>query len=456
MFITEIVYSFSLEQLVNDIARDLVEELHMESDKKKKATASGTKKNVPLTSEQAMFFSTIAQMHTLHDEFRKGLFRHAKVRRFGESSLGEYLSQLIPFFGIYEDFILNLAEGLRLFKDNEFLEYIALKSLNPEHLDQLMRYPLKRIQNYGIFLESLLEGTQESDPDYANINSAIQKLQEKINYLGHCVLQMYDMKLMRSIEGEFENHAILVVSGRRMIMRGRVEHLKVRVQGKKKKSLGRIELILFSDCLMEATITKDGKLDAVFTIPLDSMTPAGLATLTNADEEVFNPAETFKVCTTDGVELWFSSTSRDEWIAEINKAVDKFRVEPTKYSDGNLSSRFKADMRTLSHYNSATLKDMFGNYPENSSSGESRTNRRDHRRKSATLVAILGSSAHSSASSFIGSKEFPCDKCGVNAFECQKFCCHCGAHLNPTFMNSTISQTEVKNSETLEELPTNG
>jgi predicted amidophosphoribosyltransferase len=433
LFVTEAVYSASLEQLVNDIARELVEELHVEAEKKKKIAAAGAKKNIVLSSEQAMFFSTIAQMHTLHQEFRKGLLRHAQVRRFGDSSLGEYLSQLVPFFGIYEDFILNLSDALRLFEEKEFLDYLSLKSLNHDHLEQLIRYPLNRLQQYGLFLEAMLETSADVGGDNQNIKTAMTKLQEKISYLRSCVTKMYDSMILKSMEAEFATPVILTVPGRKLLLRGKVDHLKVRVQGKKKKPLGKLELILFTDCLMEASVTKEGKLDVVFTIPLFTLTPAGLATLTSSDEEEFNPAETFKLCTTEGVELWFSSFARDAWIEEINKAVDQFMTAPMKDMDGSMTlDRVGSDNlpRTLTHYNSGTMKDVIGTLRENSASGGSGgTSRRDQRRKSATLVAILGAGVHSSATSFIGSKEVPCHGCQANVYECQSYCCACGVQL---------------------------
>jgi hypothetical protein len=401
LYCTELIYVSSLGLLANDLARDLLDLMIFEdSDAKKKRRNANlaSKRFVSLTTDQATFMSSLSQLYTLHETFLRGILKYIQTKRFSEASLHEPLSQFIPFWGIYSDIFANFDEVRKLLKSNDFIEYLRSKSLSIDHVDQLLHFPLMRIQQYGPLIEEISKSIPEGNSDYAFTQECIQKIQEKIATLRANVTSIYQNHVLENIETEFDSDFLVSFPGRYLISRTDCSVQKLKVQGKKKKSPIDIHLLLFSDILIQAEYTRERKLVPFEITDLSIFMPASEIPPFVDDDEKSNPDLSIKLCSTEGVEVWFSFDTADTkklWLNNINDAIE----EKSKRSIGN------------------SVANSLNN------SGVVLPNPREHRRASSALPILQGYPSPSF-------KDLRCHNCKSFRFESQNFCSYCGVSFS--------------------------
>ena len=105
----------------------------------------------------------------------------------------------------YSSIILLLSDERK--KNENFARFVTRVEREPdmgrETLDSLMITPIQRIPRYILLLQQLIKYTNESHPDYQNLNLAMQKMQNIAKFLNEKNREVDDLNYIVNLQKHF-------------------------------------------------------------------------------------------------------------------------------------------------------------------------------------------------------------------------------------------------------------
>jgi len=136
-----------------------------------------------MLSEQDVgdIFRTVQQIHDSHRQIKLHLSQRLKDWSV-DSEVGDFLCELPELFEPYTDYVVNFARASEvlqnLMENSDFRAFVdSLKRdkrvLRGRSLDELLRRPLKRVQQYVTNITELLHLTEDTHPDFESTTRAL-------------------------------------------------------------------------------------------------------------------------------------------------------------------------------------------------------------------------------------------------------------------------------------------
>lgn len=208
--------------------------------------------------EVAEMFSTIKQVYESHRQLKLQL--QNRVRDWqNQTEVGDILCELPELFEPYNEYILKSDAASELLSqrmdDRTFASLIETlrrdrRELRGRSLDELLRLPLKRVEQYVAPLTALVTATNESHGDYANTTRALNYMRAFNADLWAVARQRDKMLEIKSLVSDFQG---LVLPNRVFLRDGPLLDLT-----DSKANKGRpIHVFLFNDLLMACQLQKN-------------------------------------------------------------------------------------------------------------------------------------------------------------------------------------------------------
>ncbi|KAK7078752.1 Rho guanyl-nucleotide exchange factor activity protein [Halocaridina rubra] len=173
----------------------------------------------------------------------------------GESSdIGTAFLQLAPFLKVYSSYAKNYQQAINLLVDHErkadkFKAWLAVQESRPEvqtKLPSLLITPIQRVPRYRLLLGQLLKHTSDDHPDYCNISSANQAVDEVASHIEDSIKKAECVQRMLKIQEALKSGQPNIIAPGRLLIR---EGILQKVSRTGKNSQPRL-FFLFTDILM--------------------------------------------------------------------------------------------------------------------------------------------------------------------------------------------------------------
>eukprot|EP01094_Clydonella_sp_ATCC50884_P025566 TRINITY_DN6768_c0_g1_i1.p1 TRINITY_DN6768_c0_g1~~TRINITY_DN6768_c0_g1_i1.p1 ORF type:complete len:935 (+),score=310.08 TRINITY_DN6768_c0_g1_i1:235-2805(+) len=285
--------------------------------------AVGTDKQILTKEEIRRMFSFVEVIVKINEEFLGELEK--RVSKWNdETEVGDIYLNLCTMLPMYSEYINNYNNAMETMsnccEENEaFVNFIQSQRLQPEckglDISSFLILPIQRVPRYQMMLTDLLKRTEESHPDYANLQQAVSRIKDTAEFLNEAKRTSENLAKVVAIQSKLTGfNESLVQAGRKLLMEG--ECLLSNHGGASKY----MYLLLFSDALMFADKRKNKlKYRAMTTL-------ASVRIINKNDTEVLKNA--FQVLGTDKTgdsvdfTIYFSNPDdKEKWINCMKDAV---------------------------------------------------------------------------------------------------------------------------------------
>jgi len=308
-------------------------------------------------------FGNFESILEVHQELLKQLEARLGIW-FMNSCLGDIIVQLTPFMKTYIIYVSNFDAALTALDEvakktpsfGEFLEKTNRES--DENLESFLSLPVKRISQYGKWLEEMVALTPTGHEDLPNLQKAFEET-KKISYL---VQTSYDliknretiMKIQQKFNGKLET---ILVPHRTYIRDGQL----IKICRKTPKPR---QFFLFNDVLVYAQLCPNKKYILSRMLKLVDIRIRDIpdsTTYSNAFE-ITSPEKSFIVYVANPQE-------KIDWVSEINEAILKeISRRETLRRESGINMQFAG--RGDSGSSSATAEDISGGMITGAITGE--------------------------------------------------------------------------------------
>eukprot|EP01087_Luapelamoeba_hula_P003749 TRINITY_DN1359_c0_g1_i1.p1 TRINITY_DN1359_c0_g1~~TRINITY_DN1359_c0_g1_i1.p1 ORF type:complete len:470 (+),score=87.06 TRINITY_DN1359_c0_g1_i1:128-1537(+) len=178
-------------------------------------------------SEISAIFSNIRIILSFHKEFLKKLKERVKDQWEKSQCVGDIMLDMIPFLNMYTQYGMNYEharETLQTATANNarlaaFLrEGMETKAFDGLTLPAYLIMPVQRIPRYQMLLQVLVQNTEETHEDYANLTKALGEVERVAHYINHAIEKEVSINTLIKIQTLVDTP--IVIPTRRFIREG--------------------------------------------------------------------------------------------------------------------------------------------------------------------------------------------------------------------------------------------
>ncbi|GAB5353264.1 hypothetical protein AAMO2058_000022500 [Amorphochlora amoebiformis] len=250
---TEETYVSQLNQLI---------EIYISPLRKMFSDARNTKKTPPLdTKEMSTMFGNIETIFQVNTHFLQELRRNQECETNNKpgKGIGAIFLEFAPYFKMYTDYVGNHDRATDLLskiqstggrKYNSFKSFLS-QSQKKAPLTALLILPIQRVPRYRLLLQELVKRTDDSVPDYPQLNQALELIKKSATHINDAVKRMDRSRKVRAVQGRFAAGTQFVSPSRQFIKEGHCAKLS---DGNRYRQ--KYQFFLFNDLFLYADFSK--------------------------------------------------------------------------------------------------------------------------------------------------------------------------------------------------------
>eukprot|EP00484_Ammonia_sp_Unknown_P028543 CAMPEP_0197034938 /NCGR_PEP_ID=MMETSP1384-20130603/12862_1 /TAXON_ID=29189 /ORGANISM="Ammonia sp." /LENGTH=1140 /DNA_ID=CAMNT_0042464913 /DNA_START=88 /DNA_END=3510 /DNA_ORIENTATION=- len=241
----------SIKELV-ETERQYVHDLEVLNDVYIVPLTPSSKMQIVTTEQHRLLFNNIPSLYQLNSKFQSGLEQRHKNWDHATSKIADEFLQFAPYFHMYQGYCNSHEQAAGLvskleIRSSKFKKFVDAAQFDPKcnglDLKSYLIKPLQRITKYTLILREIIKHTLEEHPDYADLQLAMQKINE-VNITINEKMKTFDQRQkVRDIAARFTTNVDLVAPARYFIKEGKLTKIC------RKKDITYI-FILFSDLLI--------------------------------------------------------------------------------------------------------------------------------------------------------------------------------------------------------------
>eukprot|EP00007_Cunea_sp_BSH-02190019_P006443 CAMPEP_0174238538 /NCGR_PEP_ID=MMETSP0417-20130205/11572_1 /TAXON_ID=242541 /ORGANISM="Mayorella sp, Strain BSH-02190019" /LENGTH=725 /DNA_ID=CAMNT_0015317381 /DNA_START=421 /DNA_END=2594 /DNA_ORIENTATION=- len=247
--------------------------------------------------------------------------------RIQTNIFGDIFLQMADFFKMYTAYCANQPNALKTLekyqKNTAFQKFLEECTLNPETrgltLFSFLIKPIQRICKYPLLLKDLLKNTAEDHPDFDNLQKAMNKIQEVVDYvnerkrLSENLMKIYEVQ--RLIDGNEVND--LVEPTRRLVREDVLTIKSKRGKASPKK------IFLFNDMLLYVKDSGKGRYKFGGRIGLDDAKLVDIADTGSVKNafEIASKSKSSVLCTISAASI----EDKRSWMKDIKLIVKDYQ-----------------------------------------------------------------------------------------------------------------------------------
>eukprot|EP00954_Amorphochlora_amoebiformis_P018273 1324942-Amorphochlora_amoeboformis.AAC.1 len=205
--------------------------------------ARNTKKTPPLdTKEMSTMFGNIETIFQVNTHFLQELRRNQECETNNKpgKGIGAIFLEFAPYFKMYTDYVGNHDRATDLLskiqstggrKYNSFKSFLS-QSQKKAPLTALLILPIQRVPRYRLLLQvanpshfqlkrvyalELVKRTDDSVPDYPQLNQALELIKKSATHINDAVKRMDRSRKVRAVQGRFAAGTQFVSPSRQFI-----------------------------------------------------------------------------------------------------------------------------------------------------------------------------------------------------------------------------------------------
>lgn len=234
-----------------------------------------------------------------------------------EQTIGDTILKMTPFLKTYKNYTARYSEALNSLREcekNQKFQAIVYKCIIKCRfdLDALLIQPVQRIPRYNLLLADLLKNTDESHPDYGNIERSIEEMKNISQYINESIKMNENRKKVIEIHNSMTNlpgNLNLVEPHRVFVM----QDVLTKVCRKAPK---KFTFFLFSDILLYADQSLDRyRCHHVFYLSKSRFIDKGIP----LTFDIVSEKKSFAVLTKDNAE-------KDQWLSKLEANTRQIRT----------------------------------------------------------------------------------------------------------------------------------
>jgi len=173
-----------------------------------------------LTEEQInAIFSNVLAIRNLNKELMKSMEGVEYLDEVGQN-IGQRFLGFVAFLRLYTQYCSNYNKALAVLaevrRNNESLERMLDEIQHHEfcanlNLQGFLIKPLQRVTKYPLLLKALLEYTPPTHPDYGNLTTCLQDLQDVVSVINDHTKRNDNISLLLEIQQKFSHHQELKI-----------------------------------------------------------------------------------------------------------------------------------------------------------------------------------------------------------------------------------------------------
>ncbi|CAG8545606.1 10159_t:CDS:2 [Acaulospora colombiana] len=185
-------------------------------------------KPVVTLDEISLIFGNIEMILSLHQQLLKSL--EERCSKWSSTELiSDIFLQNAPFLKMYTAYVRDFARAIqlteRLKKGNkDFRKFLQSAQAKPElgglPFNSYLSLPIQRIPRYKLLLEALLKHTEESHPDYPNLENCVKQITVIADEVNEKIKDAENQNRVLEIQSKVERCPIIVNPARRFICEG--------------------------------------------------------------------------------------------------------------------------------------------------------------------------------------------------------------------------------------------
>ncbi|CAG8516332.1 15947_t:CDS:2 [Acaulospora colombiana] len=270
---TERTYVDGLRKLVNIFLLPLQENF-------KYSQKAGLLSSKPVTSMEEInsIFSNIIPLLSLHEQLLKSL--EERMTKWSPTEIiSDVFLRIAPFLKMYTTYLQSFPHAIntleRLNKENkDFKKFLQFCQGRPElgnlPFNSFLSLPIQRIPRYKLLLDALIKHTDESHPDYANLQKCFRQITEIADEVNEKIRDVENQQKVLEIQYKIDGLVGNIVDpARRFIYEGALYKVIAQSDQMKPRFLATQEIrihFLFSDLLIfcsyvQGKLTFKGKID---------------------------------------------------------------------------------------------------------------------------------------------------------------------------------------------------
>merc|ERR1712137_210511 len=161
-------------------------------------------------SEVRRVFSNIETILALNKTLWQEMLERMKYWGL-EVKLGDIFLQITEYFKVYIEYVKNYEHALEFLRQRKndvalatFLETQSkkVKGHERDNLESLLITPVQRIPRYNLLLGEILKYTSPSHPDYSDLVTANEKMQEIARYVNAKAIEAERLEKVHSIQNQ--------------------------------------------------------------------------------------------------------------------------------------------------------------------------------------------------------------------------------------------------------------
>lgn len=200
-----------------------------------------------------VFCNSIEQLYTLNGKLLRDLTERLLTWTH-QSHLGDIFTQFGPLFKLYSQFANNHGGAVAVLHGPMFSGFVHdLEKGQKQTLASLLVLPMDRVAQYETLLRELNKHTQKLHTDYEPLQNALGAVSEALVHIASAKETSEEMNALQNLEARFVGGLTLVATDRVLLREGELSKV-YRMHSKD------FTVLLFSDLLLYADKTKDGRL----------------------------------------------------------------------------------------------------------------------------------------------------------------------------------------------------
>lgn len=233
-------------------------------------------------------------------------------------TIGDTIFKMTPFLKTYKNYTARYSEALMALREcekNLKFQSIAYKCtiICRFDLDALLIQPVQRIPRYNLLLADLLKNTDETHPDYRNLEKSIEEMKNIAQYINESIQMNENRKKVIDIH----NSLVSLPTDLNLVEPHRVFVLQSVLTKVCRKQPKKFTFFLFSDLLIYAdqSLGDRYKVHHVFYLSKCRFIDKGIPNTF----DIVSEKKSFAVVTKDAEE-------KDEWLSKLDNQVKQIRT----------------------------------------------------------------------------------------------------------------------------------